>query len=37
MQIKQTIELYDFGTKVDVTAPPARQLQDVSVSDLAGG
>ncbi len=30
MQMKQTIELYDFGTKVDVQAPPAREVQDLS-------
>jgi hypothetical protein len=35
MQTKQTMELYDFGTKVHVQAPPKSEVQDLS--DLAGG
>ncbi len=30
MPITQRFELYDFGTKVDVTPPPARQVKDLS-------
>jgi hypothetical protein len=35
----QRIELYDFGTRVDVTPPPAREVRDVAdvaASGLAG-
>ena len=35
MQMKMIIEYYDFGTKVDVKAPPADQVQDIS--ELAAG
>ena len=35
MQMKMTIELYDFGTKVEVKAPPAAKVQDIT--DLAAG
>ena len=35
MQMKMIIEYHDFGTKVDVKAPPADQVQDIS--DLAAG
>ena len=34
MPITQRIELYDFGTKVDVEPPPAREVKDLS--DIAG-
>jgi hypothetical protein len=30
MQVKMTMDFYDFGTKVDVTAPPAAPVQDIS-------
>ncbi len=39
MPITQRFELYDFGTKVDVTPPPARLVKDltgVAASGLAG-
>jgi predicted small secreted protein len=35
MQMKMTMDFYDFGTKVDVEKPPADQVQDIS--DLAAG
>ena len=30
MPITQRIELYDFGTKVDVEPPPAREVKDLT-------
>ena len=35
MQMKMTMDFYDFGTKVDVKKPPADQVQDIS--ELAAG
>ena len=35
MQMRMIMEYFDFGTKVDVKAPPAGQVQDIS--DLAAG
>ena len=36
MPITQRIELYDFGTKVDVEPPPAREVKDLSDVAAAG-
>lgn len=34
--IKQRIEFYDYGTNVDVTLPPADEVQDLTGTAAAG-